>query len=83
MSSAPEFRILLVDDDESVVRGLRNVLRQDRRRWTTRIAGGAAAALEELAREPADVVVSDLRMPGVDGVEFLGQVLDRWPATAR
>lgn len=83
MNPGPEFRILLVDDDESVVRGLQNVLRPDRRRWSTRIAGGASAALEEMAREPADVVVSDLRMPGVDGIELLGQVLDRWPATAR
>ena len=75
--------VLLVDDDSAVLAGLRNVLRPERARFAIRVADGPVAALAELEREPADVVVSDIRMPSIDGLEFLGSVLDRWPGTVR
>ncbi len=83
MSAANPFKVLLVDDDGSVLAGLQNVLRRERGRWSVRTAEGAERALEEMARDPADVVVSDVRMPVVDGVELLGRILGGWPATAR
>ncbi|MEI7704623.1 MAG: HDOD domain-containing protein [Deltaproteobacteria bacterium] len=83
MTDTPPFRIMLVDDDASVLSGLKNVLRRDRHHWSVRSADGAETALRELAREPADVVVTDMRMPGMDGVELLGHVLVEWPGTAR
>jgi HD-like signal output (HDOD) protein len=76
-------RILLVDDDGSVLEGLRHVLRAERHRWDIRATDGAAGALAALAREPADVVVTDMRMPGMDGVDLLGRVHAEWPGTVR
>ncbi|HET8725432.1 MAG TPA: HDOD domain-containing protein [Anaeromyxobacteraceae bacterium] len=80
---AAELRILLVDDDGAVLAGLRNVLRSARRAWEVRTAGGGPAALEAMAAEPADVVVSDMRMPGMDGVTLLGRIREGWPGTVR
>lgn len=82
-TGGPALRILLVDDDGAVVAGLRNVLRTARRPWSVRTAGGGPAALEAMAVEPADVVVSDMRMPGMDGVALLDRIRGSWPGTAR
>jgi two-component system NtrC family sensor kinase len=73
--------VLVVDDDEHVRRSLRRVLR--RASCTFLEAPEAATALEILAREPVHVVVSDYRMPGMDGVEFLRVVKERYPAIQR
>ncbi|MCX5730882.1 MAG: response regulator, partial [Deltaproteobacteria bacterium] len=69
--------VLVVDDDENVRRSLRRVL--GRTNFTVLEAPEAAAALEILEREPVQVVVSDYRMPGMDGVEFLRLVKERHP----
>jgi HD-like signal output (HDOD) protein len=76
-------RVLFVDDEQAILDGLRNVLRADRRRWRMRFAASGEAALAELQSEPADVVVSDMRMPGMDGVAFLQEVRERFPTAAR
>jgi CheY-like chemotaxis protein len=76
-------RILFVDDDPSILAGFRNVFHRDRARWEVVFANGGEQALVELARAPFDVVVSDMRMPGMDGVELLERIRAEWPATAR
>jgi len=76
-------RILFVDDDPSILAGLRNVFHRERARWDMVFASGGEQALEELARAPFDVVVSDMRMPGMDGVALLEQVRETYPCTAR
>jgi two-component system, NtrC family, sensor kinase len=76
-----EATILVVDDDEHVRRSLRRLLR--RTPWTLLEAPEAATALEVLEREPVHVVVSDYRMPGMDGVELLRVVKERRPAIQR
>jgi two-component system NtrC family sensor kinase len=73
--------ILIVDDDEHVRRALRRVLR--RARCKILDAPDAAVGLELLAQEPVQVVVSDYRMPGLSGVEFLRIVKERWPRIQR
>lgn len=76
-------RILFVDDEPNVLEGLRNLLRKQRQEWNMVFASSGKAALEELANEPVDVIVSDLRMPAMDGVELLTRVKDAYPKTAR
>jgi len=76
-------RILFVDDDESVLDALRNILRKRRNEWDMVFSIGAKAALTELAKAPFDVVVTDMRMPGMDGAALLTHVRDHYPGTAR
>jgi HD-like signal output (HDOD) protein len=76
-------RILFVDDDLSVLDALRNILRKRRNEWDMVFATGAKAALSELAKAPFDVVVTDMRMPGMDGAALLTYVRDHFPGTAR
>ncbi|HET8723170.1 MAG TPA: ATP-binding protein [Anaeromyxobacteraceae bacterium] len=76
-----EAAVLVVDDDEHVRRSLRRTLRRTAARFLE--APEAATALEILAREPVHVVVSDYRMPGMDGVEFLRIVKERYPGVQR
>ena len=81
-SAAPK-RVLFVDDDRDLLESLRDALDPYRRVWRMRFAISGAEALAELEAEPADVIVSDIQMPGMDGVELLARVQERYPATIR
>lgn len=73
--------ILFVDDESSVLQGIQRTLRG---KFTIDTADSGAAGLEALQkRGPFAVVVSDMRMPGMDGVEFLSRVKDLAPDTIR
>jgi DNA-binding NarL/FixJ family response regulator len=76
-------RILFVDDESGILFGLKNLLRKQRHRWEMVFAEGAEAALELLDASPFDVIVSDMRMPGMDGPELLGRVKERHPHVVR
>jgi len=78
---SPETTLLVVDDDDNVRRALRRVLRRTQCRVVD--APDAQGALALLEREPVQVVVSDYRMPGLSGVEFLKVVKERWPRIQR
>ena len=80
---ATSLRILFVDDDTMVLQGLRRALHRQRADWEMLFASRPESALAELRNTPADVVVSDIRMPGMDGVEFLERIAETWPATVR
>ena len=73
--------LLLVDDEENILSALKRLLRRDGYQILT--AAGAEAGLEVLARHPVDVIVSDQRMPGMSGVEFLRRVKTLHPETVR
>jgi len=73
--------VLCVDDEPSILSALRRVLRAEGCRLLT--AQGGAEALAILATESVDVVVSDMRMPGMDGAQLLARVREEWPGTAR
>ncbi|MBK7859803.1 MAG: HDOD domain-containing protein [Archangiaceae bacterium] len=63
--------------------GLRDLLRRHRRRWDMAFVEGGAAALAELNATRADVIVSDMRMSGMDGAQLLCEVKARHPRVAR
>jgi len=75
--------ILFVDDEQDLLDGLRNALRRKRTVWEMRFAVGGEAALREMEARPVDVVVSDMRMPGMDGLALLGVVRKQYPRAAR
>jgi len=81
--SAPVKRVLFVDDDRDILESLRDALDPYCPVWRMRFAISGAAALAELDAQPADVIVSDIQMPGMDGVELLARVQERFPATIR
>jgi HD-like signal output (HDOD) protein/CheY-like chemotaxis protein len=77
-------RILFVDDEPSVLAGLRRMLRHCRDEWETEFADSGQAALALMERAPSfDAIVTDMRMPGMDGAELLREVRTRWPSTLR
>jgi response regulator RpfG family c-di-GMP phosphodiesterase len=77
----PGLRVLCVDDEPNVLEGLRRHLR---RHCEVHVAEGGRAGLELIEREgPFAVVTSDLRMPEMDGVTFLGRVCALAPDTVR
>jgi HD-like signal output (HDOD) protein/CheY-like chemotaxis protein len=76
-------RILFVDDESKILDGIRRMLHADRSRWDMQFAAGGEAALQACEAGSFDVVVSDMRMPGMDGATFLGHIRDRFPDTAR
>lgn len=72
-------RILVVDDEEIARRNLSHVL--SREGYTVDCAQDGAAALALLAENRYQLVLTDLRMPGIDGLELLRQTKQRWPDT--
>ncbi len=77
----PRGRLLIVDDEENILRSLQRVLRRDE--WEIETATDGSGGLEVLERFSPEVVISDFRMPGMNGVEFLTHVKQRAPRTQR
>jgi len=76
-------RILLVDDDPSVIRGLWRVIRKNRPDFQVNTASGAAQAIEALSELDYDLVLTDWQMPGGGGGAVLDALIARYPETAR
>jgi HD-like signal output (HDOD) protein/ActR/RegA family two-component response regulator len=76
-------RVLFVDDEVRVLEALERVLFDLEADWQTTFASSAELAFAELSKQPYDVVVSDLRMSGVDGVALLTRVRELYPRTVR
>ncbi len=76
-------RILFVDDEPNVLQGLQRMLRPLRNEWETAYAGNGQEALKLLAESSFDVVVSDMRMPGMDGAQLLNEVMKHHPQVVR
>jgi response regulator RpfG family c-di-GMP phosphodiesterase len=77
----PRPRVLCVDDERNVLDALSRKLR---RRFEVQVASGGAEGLETIGkRGPFSVVVSDMRMPGMDGAQFLSKVRQQAPNTVR
>jgi len=80
-TSVRQVSILCVDDEPSVLGALRRLFQA--RGYRVLIAQGGVAGLETLQAEYVDLVISDMRMPEMDGAQFLEQVRSRWPETVR
>ncbi len=79
----PRKNILFVDDEPNVLQGLKRMLRPMRREWEMSFCPSGQEALQALAEGAFDVVVSDMRMPGMDGAQLLAKVLQRHPRIVR
>jgi len=76
--------ILFVDDEPAILGAIRRSFRSHRFLWQMDFANSAAAALDVFAaRTTVDVIVTDFRMPDMDGGQLLTVVRQRWPDTAR
>jgi len=76
-------RILFVDDEPMVTQALQRMLRSMREEWDMEFVDSGAAALRALDAGRFDVIVSDMRMPGMNGAELLAEVMRRHPTTVR
>jgi YesN/AraC family two-component response regulator len=76
-------RILFVDDEPNIIQGLKRALRCRKNEWEMFFADSGQKALELLAENQVDVIVTDMCMPGMDGVKLLTEVMKHYPRTAR
>ena len=76
-------RILFVDDEPNILKGLQRSLRPLRKHWEMVFTDSPQAALEILGGRGFDVIVTDMRMPGMDGAQLLKKVRETYPAMVR
>lgn len=76
-------RVIFVDDEPRILQGLRRQLRPMRKEWDLSFAESGEEALRVMESSPFDVIVSDMRMPGMDGADLLARCKDRHPEIAR
>src|ERR1700678_673355 len=76
-------RIVFVDDELNILQAMGRSFHSMRNEWNMEFLSSGAAALESLAKAPADVIVSDMRMPGMDGWQLLAEVKKLYPQTVR
>ena len=76
-------RILFVDDEAMLLEMYRLVFESDQERWDIQFAPGAKEALEMMEKAPFDVIVSDMRMPGMSGADLFQEVMKKYPKSSR
>ena len=76
-------RILFVDDEPAALEGLRLRLHRVGGKWELARVANGQLALEQMQTQPYDVIVTDVRTPGMDGAKLLEIVSARWPQTIR
>lgn len=78
---SPPATLLFVDDESGILSALRRLFRPHG--YQILLAESGAAGLAELEKTPVDLIISDMRMPEMDGAHFLKAVRERWPNTVR
>jgi putative nucleotidyltransferase with HDIG domain len=76
-------QLLFVDDEPKVLDGLRRMLHPLRREWQMSFVCGAREALRLLDEQSFDVLITDIQMPGMSGIELLSEVVKRHPQVLR
>src|SRR2546426_10076577 len=74
-------RVLIVDDDAALLQALPETLRLRMCQVTVDTADSAAAALDQIAARDYDAIVTDIKMPGMDGLTLLAEIRGRRPDT--
>ena len=76
-------KVLFVDDEQSLLDGLKRTLRRRVSNWDMRFAISGEEALKMLREQPADVIISDMRMPVMNGVQLLREIKHEYPNAIR
>jgi YesN/AraC family two-component response regulator len=76
-------RLLFVDDETLVLQGLKRSLHSMRAQWDMNFVESGGAALEALSRESYDAIITDMRMPVMDGAQLLEAVKEKYPEVVR
>src|SRR3989338_8737013 len=72
MTKNEKFRVLVVDDEDSIREFLEIMLKREG--YAVEVAASAQAAIEKLNQQPVDIVVTDIAMPEMNGIELLGRI---------
>jgi putative nucleotidyltransferase with HDIG domain len=83
MNDTMKKRILFVDDEPMILKGIQRTLRKMRDVWDMTFASSAAEALAVLDNNPMDVIISDIKMPEMDGSQLLAEVKQHHPHVVR
>lgn len=75
--------IIFVDDEPNILEGLQRMLRPMRHEWNMHFVESSEQALGMLETRPMDVIVSDMKMPGIDGAKLLSEVRRLYPHMIR
>lgn len=83
MKDRAKTRILFVDDEAAILELFELTVAGMKGEWETCFAESGETALRLMEKEPFDLVISDMRMPGMTGAQLLNEVMKRYPATGR
>ena len=76
-------KILFVDDDIALLQSIRRYVRLNHKEWNCKFSNSGEEALKILSQMPFDLIISDMRMPQMDGSQLLRKVKEKYPATIR
>lgn len=80
-TEAPPAQLLFVDDEPNVLKALKRLFRSAE--YSVHLAESGASGLDILQTQPIDLIISDMRMPQMDGAEFLSRAAENYPDTVR
>lgn len=83
MNTTAKTRVLFVDDEPLVLSGLQRMLRPLHQQWDMAFVESGGQALDQMAANPFDVIVSDMRMPVMNGAQLFDELSRRFPKTVR
>jgi CheY-like chemotaxis protein len=83
MTAPSKKRILFVDDEAALLKAFANLFRKKRHVWDVVFVTSGAEALSAMATAQFDVIVTDMRMPGMSGSELLTRVRSEYPGVGR
>lgn len=75
--------VLFVDDEPNLIAGMKRATRKFRDKWDMHFAIGAEEALKIIGEIQVNTVVTDMRMPGIDGAQLLRKISKNWPSIVR